>query len=348
MGIKGKPSASDIQRYFTIQESSKRLNKKKVSTIKVISHWQKRISVFKGIAKVKQPFYNTDVDVLLEMMRTGANHNLKSRITQLRSITDKDDFDKLKGSLPVATWNGVFNYRDASGCNVYSSFTALDFDHVENLVECKQWLKSIPCVYSYFLSPSGKGIKAIVLHDNRRKDRHDDLYSQLMTKFKGHGNDSSTSDLGRGNYLSYDTEVWVNPKPEAYHYEPSEIIEDSSMPTHTVVKSGNGEPILMEDDDYTSFFLQRLCREILSDDSIINMLRKKWTQQSLARGRNNTALSYAGILCKAGVDPSKATDFIQELIPDLPNPEIVRAVKYAYEHNIFACNRRAYIKRKRR
>lgn len=78
------------------------------------------------------------------------------------------------------------------------------------------------------------------------------------------------------------------------------------------------------------------------------MLRKKWTQQSIVRGRNNTALTYAGILCKAGVEKSKATDFIHELIPDLPNGELNHAVRYAYDNNIFGSNRRTYLKRKRR
>ena len=86
----------------------------------------------------------------------------------------------------------------------------------------------------------------------------------------------------------------------------------------------------------------------MSDESIINMLRKKWTQQSIERGRNNTALTYAGILCKAGVGQQMAMDFIQELIPDLPKKEITHAANYAYEHNIFGSNRRTYLKRKRR
>lgn len=50
LGAKGKPSAMDIQRYFVINESSKRINKKKVATIEIISHWQTKLSVFRGIA----------------------------------------------------------------------------------------------------------------------------------------------------------------------------------------------------------------------------------------------------------------------------------------------------------
>lgn len=203
-------------------------------------------------------------------------------------------------------------------------------------------------VYAYFKSPSGKGIKAIILHDNRNKENHSDLYAQLLKKFSGYGCDSSTSDLARGNYLSYDPDVWKNPAVQPFHYEPSEIEEKQPVSSQTVVKDKNGEPVLSQDDDYTSFFLYRLSRELLSDESIINMLRKKWTQQSIVRGRNNTALTYAGILCKAGVEQSKATGLIHELIPDLPNGELNHAVRYAYDHNIFCSNRRTYLKRKRR
>lgn len=349
LGVKGIPSASDIQRYFTIKESSKRINKKKVATIIILSHWQKGISIFKGITDVKQPLYNSDVDSELEVIRTGGKHNLKKRITELRNISDKEEFDKLKRGLPAATWNGVFNYRDTSGCVMYSSFTALDFDHVEDLEECKHWLQTFPYVYAYFFSPSGNGIKTIILHDNRRKELHSDLYSQLISIFEGYGNDPSTSDLGRGNYLSYDVDLWINPNPVPFHYTPSQTpVKDNPIITQTIVADPKGNIVVEDDDDYTCSFLNNLSKHILTDDSIINMLNKKWNQATIERGRNNTALSYAGVLCKAGVEKKKAQQFIQSLLPDLPNHEICRAIKYAYEHNIFGSNRRTYLKHKRR
>lgn len=285
---------------------------------------------------------------MLETIQIGDSFHIKTKVKELRAITDKEEFDKIKRKLPVITWNGVFDYRDASGCTLYSSFTALDFDHVEDLKKCGEWLQTFPCVYAYFKSPSGKGIKAIILHDNRNKENHSDLYAQLLKMFNGYGCDSSTSDLARGNYLSYDPDVWKNPAVQPFHYEPSETEEKLPVPSQTVVKDNNGEPVLSQDDDYTSFFLNRLSQVLLSDESIINMLRKKWTQQTIVRGRNNTALTYAGILCKAGVEQSKATGFIHELIPDLPNEELNHAVRYAYDHNIFGSNRRTYLKRKRR
>lgn len=348
LGIKGKPCASDIRRYFTIKESSVRINKKKVATIKILSYWQKNVSVFSSITSVKHPSELSDVDALIDMIRNGLHYNLKNRIDKLRTTTDTTVFSETKMRLPVATWNGIFDYRDKSGCRVYSSFTVLDFDHVDDIPKMETWLQSFSCVYAYFKSPSGSGIKAIILHDNRRMENHADLYAQVLKLFKCDENDSSTSDLGRGNYLSFDPDIWVNDKVQPFHYEPSGVAETPDVPTNTIVKDKKGNPKLQMDDDFTSSFLNQLGRIIVTDESIINMLRMKWTQHSLTRGRNNTALSYAGVLCKAGVEQQTAKDFIQELIPDLPKKEVTRAVRYAYEHNIFGCNRRSYIKRKRR
>ena len=131
-----------------------------------------------------------------------------------------------------------------------------------------------------------------------------------------------------------------------YHYEPSPIPLKPVEKTHIVIKSASGEDILQEDDSLTNQFLRKLERMILTDESIINILRKQWNQTTITRGRNNTALSYAGVLCKAGVEQTAAQAFIEELIPTLPKGELARAVKYAYSHNIFGSNRRRYIKNK--
>ena len=346
LDVKGNPSASDIQRYFTIKEGSKRIKGRKTATIQILSYWQKRITLFSSITSVIKPCEEIDIDGALDMMRSGKAFNLASRIVELRALDNKELFDARKHDLPVATWNGIFDYRDTNGCNRYSSFTALDFDHVENITEFESWLRTMPCVYAYFRTPSGNGVKAIILHDNRLKENHADLYDQLLRHFKCDVQDTSTSDLGRGNYLSHDADLWRNPNPVPYHYEPSPIPLKPVEKTHTVVKSASGEDILQEDDSLTNQFLRKLERMILTDESIINILRKQWNQTTITRGRNNTALSYAGVLCKAGVEQTTAQAFIEELIPTLPKGEVTRAVKYAYSHNIFGSNRRRYIKNK--
>ena len=73
----------------------------------------------------------------------------------------------------------------------------------------------------FFVTPSGNGLKALVLHDNTDPARHEDLYGQLLDKFYvANRNDASCKDLARRNYLSYDPDIWTNPNPEPYPYVP--------------------------------------------------------------------------------------------------------------------------------
>ncbi len=345
LGINGKPSASDIQRYFTIQKGSKRIKCKKTGTFQILSYWQKRVSLFSSITSVIRPCEESDIDRVLDMMKSGKAYNLVNRISDLRATKDKSLFDEKKHKLPVATWNGIFDYRDANGCVRYSSFTALDFDHIENITEFESWLRTIPCVYAYFRTPSNEGIKAIVLHDNRRKENHEDLYEQLLNYFKCGKNDSSTSDLGRGNYLSHDPSLWINPNVQPFQYIPNPVKQEKKIYSQTIIRDKEGNAEIIDDESEVAKFLNHLCQNILTDESIIMMLKGIWNKKSVnERGRNNTILTYAGVLCKAGVESGKAKDFIRSLIPDLPEYEVDRAMCYAYTHNKFGCNRRKYMK----
>ena len=66
------------------------INRKKVATIIILSHWQKCFSIFKGTTYVKAPQYNSDVDSVLESIRVGNHHNLKVRIAELMAASSKD------------------------------------------------------------------------------------------------------------------------------------------------------------------------------------------------------------------------------------------------------------------
>lgn len=60
--------------------------------------------------------------------------------------------------LPAVTWNGTFKTKNRSDLIHYSSFTALDFDHIqpEKMDEFGKWLQGFSCVYAYYVTPSGK------------------------------------------------------------------------------------------------------------------------------------------------------------------------------------------------
>lgn len=47
--------------------------------------------------------------------------------------------------------------------------------------------------------------------------------------------------------------------------------------TETVIRDVQGEPVLVRDESWVEGFLNRLNRQVISDDSIIRILRKHGT-----------------------------------------------------------------------
>ena len=345
LGIQGKPSASDITGYLICEEKTIRTKRTVKAMFRIISHAREKVSLFSRITDVNQP-KEYDVDKLLEIIRDGTYYHLKLKVEAVRSAGTKDEKNRKKALLPVVTWNGTFKSRHKNECTVYSSYTALDFDHIEpkDMPAFVRWLQGFPCVYACFVTPGGTGYKAIILHDNCEPLYHYDLYGQLVKLFDCPWIDKSTTDLARGNYLSYDPALWKNPNPIPFHFVPGtpEPVIPNTM-TETVIRDVQGEPVLVRYESWVEGFLNQLSRQVISDDSIIRILRKAWNGKSLSNGRNNTAMSYAGILCKAGVEPDKAKAFIEELIPGF---DITEIVGYAYTHNIFGCERMRYRSKK--
>lgn len=346
LGITGKPSASDISEYLTCEDKTVRMKGKLTATFKVTSHFRTKISLFGRITDINHP-EEYDIDKVLDIIKTNSYYHVAEKVDAVRKAKKDEDKDKAKMKLPAVTWNGTFKTKNRSDLIHYSSFTALDFDHIqpEKMDGFGKWLQSFPCVYAYYITPSGKGYKAVILHDNYEPLYHYDLYNQLLKLFDCPEKDTSTVDLARGNFLSYDPNLWKNPKPQPFHFVPSTpepIIPETVA--ETVIKDEAGNEMITEDDSYVAKFLNTLSRQVVSDDSIIRILGTIWTGKSIANGRNNTAMSYAGVLCKAGVEKDRAKSFIEELIPDF---DITEIIEYTYSHNTFGCERRRYKSRKK-
>lgn len=346
LNIAGKPSASDISEYLTCEDRTVRMKGKLIATFKVTSHFRTKISLFNRITDINHPeeYY---IDKVLDIIKTGSYYHVAGKVDAVRKAKTKEEKEKAKMKLPAVTWNGTFKTKNRSDLIHYSSFTALDFDHIqpEKMDGFGKWLQGFPCIYAYYVTPSGKGYKAIILHDNYEPLYHYDLYNQLLKLFDCPEIDKSTTDLARGNFLSYDPNLWKNPKPQPFHFIPSTpkpIILDTV--TETIIRDETGTEIMTEDDSYVANFLNTLSRQVVSDDSIIRILGKIWTGKSIANGRNNTTMSYAGVLCKAGVEKNRAKSFIEELVPDYDITEIIEC---AYSHNTFGCERRKYKSRKK-
>jgi hypothetical protein len=164
------------------------------------------VTIFKNIFD-RHPYYAAE-QVIFDKIKTGGK-NL-DLITQIRSTSDKEARNELKKQLGVVLWSGKFSERKTSALLEYSHLICLDFDNV-NVSATKESLKSLPFIYSCFTSPSGDGVKAIVKVSSKNHLAH---FKALSKEFDNL--DQSGKDQSRACYMSYDSDIYVNPHPEIY------------------------------------------------------------------------------------------------------------------------------------
>lgn len=143
----------------------------------------------------------------------------------LRSMAEKatkeemGDFKKL--NFEVATFNGVFSYRNARSLVVRSPWLVADIDDlssVEDAREVQQLLIADKHIETglCFVSPKGRGVKWIVrvpewLQGKDFKAQFDGLQRYVAFEH-GIAIDKSGSDVCRACFLPYDKECFINPK----------------------------------------------------------------------------------------------------------------------------------------
>ena len=212
--------------------------------------------------------------------------------------------------LPAVAYNGTFSEIDSTHLISYSNVTAMDFDHIgtqAEMTDLRNWLIKTPCI---FVTPGGRGVKALILHDNTAPDRHRDLYTQLLDKFNVAGKDSACKDMARRNYLSYDPDIWMNPNPVTFHYIPTVRAQGKVIQPHAERK--------------------------VSDKSIINIINSLWKKNNpeywKEGNRAESIFKLACLMCKWGVDESLAIGYFTEgwKSPTMSEEEILGHVRNAY------------------
>ena len=250
------------------------------------------------ISYVKYGLKNISLREVIGCIRNGdmplydkkyGSYTLRQAIEYIRSL-DEREVDAWKSVLlPAVAYNGTFTYMDKKGIDTYSPVTAMDFDDIlatDELIRLRRRLMITPCVVCVFTTPSGHGLKALVLHDNPDYKNHTDLYEQLLDKFNVASKDESCKDLARRNYLSYDPAIWVNPNPVPYHYVPSTRAK-AMQPIFTGKK--------------------------VSDKSIISIMNASWKKNHpeywTEGNRASSIFKLACQMCKWGVDEGLAEEY---------------------------------------
>ena len=233
--------------------------------------------------------------------RTGMWGTLSEVTRQIQALPEGRDIQPAKQQfLPAVSFNGVYS----NGIVKYSNVTALDFDHIpseKEYADLFQHLMAIPCVGWIYRTPSGRGLKALVIHDNDDPGMHGNLYRQLMQMFQTPyiGTDPKCQDLNRRNYLCYDPEVWTNASPVPYHF-----VYDAAYDSPTTSKSISHQP--KQKQPVAERIKPIVAPDTPSDASIMSMLKgkcKRFHPDYLVEGARRDGVYWFGTQAsKAGVE----------------------------------------------
>ncbi len=182
----------------------------------------------------KQVVHQTLRNALLTIRNGGQ----KDKILQMRSFVDSnhDIYNKIKGTLPANIFSGMFaGGHAATDITEYNRLLTLDIDQLdsEKLEQVKQNLTDDEFVFAFWLSPSGKGYKGLVLLDYGDIECEDVVYwhrvafNQLFRYFQdkyGFDLDIKCKDVPRLCFVSYDPYLTVKNEVTAFNVEPIEEV----------------------------------------------------------------------------------------------------------------------------
>lgn len=259
------------------------------------------VTIFKNIFS-KEPHYIT-VDEALKRIENG---NSKIQVEEIRKAIDKEKANKLKFNLPSICFSGKFKGdRQDIDLLEHSGFIILDFDDVEDLRGKQTEIISKDFIYSCWVSPSGKGLKALVrIADGKKHREHFEALREVFPEI-----DKSGVNQSRVCYESYD--------PEIYIYPDSEIFKKTKKTEKVVVTEK------LSTNDYEIF------------KKLLTWLSNK-NEAFVTGERNNFIFKLASACCRYGIDEMSAEGLIaSEFLSnsEFSKSECSRAIKSAYKAN---------------
>ena len=265
------------------------------------------VTIFAHVKDVENPFYKEINEVLLSF-KDGSN---KQKIEFIRSVQDKKERNKHKANLKSVCFSGEFSRREAKNIIKHSGFACLDFDNVGTINDANGLRDSLmdnEYIYSAFVSPSGDGVKAIV---KVPKDipNYKKYYEAICETFDSKL-DTSTKDISRVCYESYDPDLFINENSKEWVLmkEYTEVTRNNKFPKHFVINDTNKKV-----------------------DVIIKWFNKKFTLN--AGERNNNLFKLAAGLNRAGLHSNEALNLFKSFYnAGLDDSELESIIKSAYKN----------------
>lgn len=182
---------------------------------------------------------------LVQLLAYIKDGRWREQVEQVRKASTKEARNDLKKSLPVATLSGIFNARKTSELVQPSGLLQLDIDNVPNPAHVRNLLITDPHIVASFISPSGTGVKGIMLipeaADHKQAFRAAQRY---MGDNYDLTIDKACSDVARAMYVSWDPDLKqsidklpLEVKPEPVRIPPRRHFDADSHEAETLASA---------------------------------------------------------------------------------------------------------------
>jgi hypothetical protein len=268
---------------------------------------KREVTIFKDILETDTPFHR-DVMFILDRIKEGKNSEL---VKKIRTEKNKSARNELKKKLPSICFSGVFNKRMDSALVEHSGLICLDFDGYEKkkeLADDRLKFEKNKFVFSVFVSPSGKGLKVLVKIP-QDPENHKKYFNALKKHFGSSYFDSTSKNISRVCYESFDKQLYVNEKSELWERLEEEEYQEKHL--------AQGQPLL----------------KITNESKIVEILLKWWTTKyPMTEGqRNHNVYVIAQAMNEFGINNSTASIICNNYATkDFPASEIETTINSAY------------------
>ena len=265
------------------------------------------ITIFKDIKNTSQPFYRK-VELVLNRIEQG---NSKDIVKKIRAEKDKEKRNELKKLLPAICFSGKFTKRNDTSLTQHSGLICLDFDGYKtdkDLLEEKEKLAKNKFIFAVFISPSGKGLKALVKIP-KEVDNHKNYFNSLNKHFNSEYFDTTSKNISRVCYGSYDPLIFINLT--------SSVWDTIDAPEFVEFNKYKDKPTI----------------PVTDENKIVEILLKWWENKyGLVNGeRNNNVYILAAAFNDFGV-PKNLAEYVMGNFSssDFKHHEIKRTIDSAY------------------
>ena len=266
-----------------------------------------QVTIFKDIKDTSQPFYR-DVSVVLKRIEEGSSKEL---VKEIRKTKDKEDRNELKKQLPAICFSGQFTKRNDNSLIEHSGLICLDFDGYKTnkeLLQEKERLSKNKYIYAVFVSPSGKGLKALVKIP-KDIENHKNYFNSLKKFLNSAYFDTTSKNVSRVCYESYDPLIHV--------FLNSSIWDKIEEPEYVEKVKYKDKPTI----------------PLTDENKIVEILIKWWEKKYGLRDgeRNNNVYILAAAFNDFGV-PRTLAEFVMSNFDsnDFSRSEILRTINSAY------------------